>query len=482
MHSRILRRLGRVSALTGIGVLTLGVAPAMAAVEVELFANEDGSSISIEGDAAADTVSVSLANGTITVTNPAGATRSVDDTHCTEVSPTTVTCPADPADPPAPAPATAPVDSIDAFLGGGDDSFTTNAFRTFVGGGDGADTLNGGPERNRLFGNDGNDPITGGPQNDLLTGGDGDDVLGGGIGSDSLAGDAGNDYADGGPGPDGVSGGLGNDNVLGGDGNDFLSDDPADGLDDGEFGGFGGAIRQAAPTFGTDNVDGQGGYDSTDYAREADVNISLDGQANDGQAGENDNVQVERVESGSGNDTLTGNDGENEFYGQAGSDQIRALGGVDYLNGGTEDDFLDGGAGKDDYECDAGNDTALVATEDVIVPASCERTGAVIAGDTATVNKKNRAKVRVRCPAEEGAECSGKLRVYAAGKTVAKGSFKVGAGQTKNAEIKVTKKGKKALKRNAGTLLTTAEASTAETGGTSTQDERVLLQRKSNKK
>ena len=52
-------------------------------------------------------------------------------------------------------------------------------------------------------------------------------------------------------------------------------------------------------------------------SRTAAVTVSLDGTANDGESGENDNVgaDVESITGGKGNDTLTGNDLANQLSG-----------------------------------------------------------------------------------------------------------------------------------------------------------------------
>ena len=230
------------------------------------------------------------------------------------------------------------------------------------------------------------------------TGFGGDDTIKGAGGNDLLFGGRGNDLVDGEAGQDQLAG-LGDDGLLGGDGDDTMSD-----------GGSG-----ATETGGNDDVNGQGGTDIAAYQRQADVSVSLDGQANDGIAGEADNVQVEDVFAGSGNDTLIGDDAENLFAGQAGNDQIFGLGGGDALIGGSGDDLHDGGAGRDAAQCGAGYDAFLVQPEDTMV-LQCERTGAEVAADTATVSKENTVKVRVRCPVEEGAACAGTLVLSVAGK------------------------------------------------------------------
>src|SRR3954454_344075 len=120
--------------------------------------------------------------------------------------------------------------------------------------------------------------------------GDGDDTITLQAGLDSffntLSGDAGNDTLNGAEGSDSLSGGPGNDTLNGGDGFDFLD---------------GGA--------GSDVLNGGAGQDTASYSgRTNPVNLSLDGSANDGEAGENDQIanDIESLDGGDGDDTLTG--------------------------------------------------------------------------------------------------------------------------------------------------------------------------------
>ena len=92
-------------------------------------------------------------------------------------------------------------------------------------------------------------------------------------------GDAGNDTLIGGAGRDDLNGGAGLDTVAGGDGDDSLN------------GGD-----------GPDTISGGGGNDTVDFSqRTQPLTISLDGVADDGEAGERDNVlpDVEGVIGGS---------------------------------------------------------------------------------------------------------------------------------------------------------------------------------------
>jgi Ca2+-binding RTX toxin-like protein len=79
------------------------------------------------------------------------------------------------------------------------------------------------------------------------------------------------------------------------------------------------------------------------------VNVSLNESANDGGAGEGDNVPttVERVIGGNGSDTLTGSGLANTLDGGGGGDTIRGQAGNDILIGGTGADRLFGEADED---------------------------------------------------------------------------------------------------------------------------------------
>jgi Ca2+-binding RTX toxin-like protein len=214
-----------------------------------------------------------------------------------------------------------------------------------------------------LDGGDGNDVITGSAGADLIRGGAGNDVIdtGGGI-DDTVDGGDGTDtitYASrpatdgvvvdlrrgiehaseangssvahllnfesivGGNGDDVLTGGPGNDTIAGGPGNDMLD-------------GGGGA----------DTISGGPGLDTVDYSSRSNaVTVSLDGVANDGEAGEGDNVMgdVENITGGSGDDVLIGNEQDN------------------VLNGGPGNDTLDGGLGADRMIGGPGNDTVTYA-------------------------------------------------------------------------------------------------------------------------
>jgi Ca2+-binding RTX toxin-like protein len=216
------------------------------------------------------------------------------------------------------------------FNGGGfNDSMTTDTPTTGVvtieaHGGAGGDSLEGSP---------GNDSLAGDLDDDTLTGFEGDDALDGGPGGDSLSDGPGNDTVAGGAGDDNFRAGTGRDVYVGGDGNDVLS-----------------------------------------YAdRTAPVAVTLNGQPDDGEAGEGDNVDADQIVGGSGPDRLVGNDAPNELDGGDGNDTITAGGSEDRVDAGGGDDVIDvRDGGFDSVECGPGNDLVIADVADSGL-ANCER-------------------------------------------------------------------------------------------------------------
>jgi len=195
---------------------------------------------------------------------------------------------------------------------------------------EGDDRLFGGEGRDRLYGDDGEDS------------GDGNDQLSGGGGADYLFGDRGADVLNGGGGDDNLNGALGSDRLIGGGGDDDFT--------------------CSSVNDGADTIDGGPGNEWYGcWSRTAKVSISLDGKANDGLNGENDNVKgsVENIAGGSGNDVLIGSNADNQINGEAGHDTIKGLGGDDYLRGQDGDDDLSGGDGDDDFYNQVGLDKYL---------------------------------------------------------------------------------------------------------------------------
>jgi Ca2+-binding RTX toxin-like protein len=237
---------------------------------------------------------------------------------------------------------------------GEDDTIHTDV--ESVAGGSGNDSLTGSPNADTLSGGPGNDTIHGDAGADTLNGDDGDDTLEGGAGADVHNGGAGFDIADysarttavtatlDGSANDGETAETDNvkpdvEELLGGSGDDTLTGNNGVNV---LIGGPGDDVLDPGRGAG-DHVTGNAGTDTATYAaRTAPVSVDLDGLADDGEVGENDQIDndVENLTGGSGNDRLTGNNGTN------------------VLNGGSGNDVLDGGAGSDLMLGGAGIDTA----------------------------------------------------------------------------------------------------------------------------
>lgn len=162
-------------------------------------------------------------------------------------------------------------------------------------------------------------------------------IVNAGLGDDTVLGDASVIVPleiNGQDGNDLLIGGAADDSLNGGDGDDTL-DDPA----------------------GSDVFSGGIGNDTllTYVSRTTDLTISLDDVANDGEAGESDNVgsDIENVSAGSGNDTITAPVGSLVGF------KLTGGAGNDSLTGALGDDNLDGGEGNDTLVGGDGNDTLI---------------------------------------------------------------------------------------------------------------------------
>jgi Ca2+-binding RTX toxin-like protein len=221
----------------------------------------------------------------------------------------TVTLPVDAA-----AATAAGYDPAQTFHGGdGSDVITGGSLNDIIFGDAGSDRLIGGAGDDTLSGGIGNDTLIGGPGNDMLDGGAGidtvdygaaaaavtvdlglgtatgegndtllnfeivkgsrfNDIITGDAGDNTLSGSSGNDILHGGAGNDTLSGGSGTDQLFGDAGNDTLTWDSAD------------------------KFDGGTGFDTVDATAASAVAIDMRGLGF---------VNVERILTGSGNDTVT---------------------------------------------------------------------------------------------------------------------------------------------------------------------------------
>jgi hypothetical protein len=152
-----------------------------------------------------------------------------------------------------------------------------------------------------------------------------------------------------------ISGGAGGDRLIGGDGTDTLYGES-----------------------GADDLRGGGGGDLAFYGGDLlseDIRVSLDDVADDGVAGEGDNVHsdVEDVWAGHGNDVLIGSSGANSLDGSAGDDRLVGGSGGDALYGDAGDDVIDARDGIPDagIHCGPGSDTVYADLLDP-VDEDCE--------------------------------------------------------------------------------------------------------------
>ena len=244
--------------------------------------------------------------------------RGVTSSTCTQTDPNRVDC--------------VPTPAFAVFFGGFDDGVSADAVSNGATleahGGAGDDTLSGTPNNDALYGDDGGDRIFGGGGNDTLVGGPGE-----------------NSFED----------GAGNDTISGGPNND---------------------LWRAGP--GSDSFAGGDGQDSVEYnARSAPVTVTLDGQADDGEAGEGDNVaaDVENVTGGQSNDRIVGGPNGAYLYGLGGNDTITGTPQEDRVEGNEGDDTIDTRDGRfDSIDCGPGTDTLLADPGD-------SQTGCEIAPD-----------------------------------------------------------------------------------------------------
>ena len=296
-------------------------------------------------------------------------------------------------------------DTLDG--GAGDDALDGRGGNDTLLGGDGNDTLSGGPGEDTLDGGAGDDALNGGEGNDRLGGGEGNDRFEIGPGNDAFDGGPGTDLVDhlgtaavtidlgggasgvagqvavytnierafGGPGKDTLRGSSGNDELHGRAGNDIVDGGAGN---DTQFGEGGADLLRPGPG-GPGDADvllGGDGVDVVSYAgRGAPLTIDLDGVADDGQTGEQDQVDPsnEAVVGGNGSDTITlapkpsgkptlrlvqGGRGNDRLTGGVGADVLGGGAGNDTLVGGAGNDSLQGGAGDDSLDAGDGNDRA----------------------------------------------------------------------------------------------------------------------------
>ncbi len=219
-------------------------------------------------------------------------------------------------------PGEAPQDDI-VFAGNGNDIVNAGEGDDEVYGEDGDDTLNGGA---------GDDYLSGGEGADILSGGEGNDTLDAGQGGDELYGEEGDDLLLGGPGPDLLDGGEGDDDIRGGNASDII------------IGGDGSDTVQGND--GDDVIDTSGGSPRPDLGYPGLFPADTD-----------PNDDIDFVDGGAGDDTITTGDDADTIFGGTGNDTIDGGIDADTIDGGEGDDRIVGGEGSDIIDGGAGDDT-----------------------------------------------------------------------------------------------------------------------------
>jgi hemolysin type calcium-binding protein len=269
----------------------------------------------------------------------------------------------------------------------------------------------------RIDGSDGNDVLVGGRLADDLDGGRGTDELTGGGGNDTLNARTGADTTDGGSGTD----------VL-------IEDD------------------ESSSSLFADSVDGGPDTDTVKYRRDAPVSIALDGAANDGESGENDNVlRIENVVVSFSGDTVVGSPGDNVIEGLDGDDDITGGDGIDRLLAGPGSDFVESrdNAFRDVVLCDTGFDEVVADLQDQVATkiiagqradSQCERVERFAVDDgppgrivtrAVAIGSDGSLAVRVACPKRAKVDCRGKLRLVDArrpGRSLASARYRAEKG------------------------------------------------------
>jgi Ca2+-binding RTX toxin-like protein len=288
-------------------------------------ASFSGSTLSVFGDAADNTITISRdAAGTILVNG--GAVAVVGDT-----------------------PTVANTSLVQAFGQAGNDTISLNEANgalpaAFLFGGAGNDTLTGGSGDDFLFGQDGNDTLLGKGGNDLLFGGAGNDTLTGGSGDDQVFGDAGNDRLIWNPGD-------GTDLNEGGDGTDTIEVNGGNGAETFTVTPNGTRVRFDRITPAPFTLD-------IGTAENLVVNMNGGDDTFTASNGLATLIQL-TVDGGAGNDTITGGDGADVLMGGDGNDTIIGGRGNDSMFGGAGDDTIvwNPGDGSDIVEGQDGTDT-----------------------------------------------------------------------------------------------------------------------------
>jgi Ca2+-binding RTX toxin-like protein len=354
-----------------------------AAAGAAVTASSDGTTISVTGTDAPEQIDITYYEGDIAFGGPVVAGPGCDTDPATQG----VSCHAG-------------AGGVVASLGGGDDrlhSYLADApgaryGRYDLGAGDdfaegyGSEVVQGGPGHDELDGLSGDDELDGGDGSDKVDGGLGADVVRGGAGDDSLKSDPMEVKA-----PDVIDGGPGRDAIT-----DWMRGDPAteelvtvtqDGNADDGFPGEGDNVTnmELVESYGSLRYVGTDGDDIA-TASEVGNRADLTGKGGNDQLKGTD--ADDAIDGGAGNDALTGGYGNDTIVGGPGQDKI--VGDRDGrcnelhcdLSPGSSADTIDALDGEvDTVSCGPGQDSVKADAADVLA-ADCE---AISRGTVGTV-------------------------------------------------------------------------------------------------
>ena len=371
----------------------------------------------------------------------------------------------------------------------------------FVAGGAGLDSISGSAGPDTLFGGDGkalstvpspsdavsdqNDAIWGGGGSDILRGEDGHDYLNGGFqnamldpAANTLEGGEGRDFFDAGrtPGPDRFVGGTGADTRV--NANTLLN---------------GAALTNGgqASSAGGDTVSYQ--TRTYDAAGSAGVTADLDGVADDGAAGEGDEVEAD-VEALTGtlrDDTLTGSTHDNALIGGLGVDRLAGGAGADrfMLKDGVADRCYSKGAGDtvDADLADPNPDECPPFSISVVMPPlftfnaqPVDETIPYVVLGARLRRMGARVVARVRCPRGARRACRGRLELARARRRPAALTarrYRVRPGTARRVVLRPSRRELAGLRGDRRARLTAVARGTSDIGPTTTSVVRRLSPR-----
>ena len=306
------------------------------------------------------------------------------------------------------------------------------------------------------------------PQFDGTNGGSGNDSLTLGRLADRVFGGTGNDTINGDTGADELNGDDGNDTIRGQGGADTL---------------LGGA--------GADLLDGGGQVDSVTYATSSAVTLTIDGTANDGRSGENDNViNVETIVTGSGNDRVTGSADAETLEGGAGDDVLNPGAGADVVRGQAGADIIDvresNEVVQDQVTCGTGFDQVIAdlvdsvrVTFSLLTQAkddTCERVERFAVDDgppgrirarSVTIAHDGGVAIPLGCPRRARVTCAGTLRLadpLRPRRTLAKARYEVPRRTTESVGLDLTRGDARRVRKRGAIRVVTRERGVSRKG------------------